>query len=196
MKPFPLFRLTRPAATTALISVSSVGMALALAFGIPELAQAQTAVAAPATMVVYPAKGQTPKQQDRDKYECHDWARGQTGFDPTQPSQPAPAAGMQSPSTGASTGTTDGTLAKGAVRGAALGELASNDAGRGAAVGVLGAAAMERVKAQQAAQARHQQQAAQQQQLQQQQQAQRNQQRATYERAVGVCMEARGYAVK
>ena len=35
--------------------------------------------------VAYPAKGQTPMQQDRDRYECHDWARLQSGVDPSQP---------------------------------------------------------------------------------------------------------------
>jgi len=31
---------------------------------------------------IYPDKGQTKKQQDKDKYECYDWAKQQTGFDP------------------------------------------------------------------------------------------------------------------
>lgn len=33
---------------------------------------------------VYPRNGQSQKQQDKDRYECHDWAIGQSGFDPTQ----------------------------------------------------------------------------------------------------------------
>ena len=28
--------------------------------------------------------GQTQAQQAQDRYECHSWASGQTGFDPTQ----------------------------------------------------------------------------------------------------------------
>ena len=32
---------------------------------------------------VYPRNGQTPEQQATDRYECHRWAVGQTGFDPT-----------------------------------------------------------------------------------------------------------------
>ena len=31
----------------------------------------------------YPQNGQTQEQQSNDKYECHTWARSQTGFDPT-----------------------------------------------------------------------------------------------------------------
>ena len=34
---------------------------------------------------VYPKNGQSDEQQSRDKYECHKWAQGQSGFDPTQP---------------------------------------------------------------------------------------------------------------
>lgn len=33
----------------------------------------------------YPKNGQSESQQSTDRYECHDWARGQTGYDPTQP---------------------------------------------------------------------------------------------------------------
>lgn len=39
---------------------------------------------------VYPRNGQTPEQQSADRYECHSWAKTQTGFDPT-----LPAAGTQ-----------------------------------------------------------------------------------------------------
>ena len=33
---------------------------------------------------IYPRKGQSDAQQARDRYECHAWARDQTGFDPTR----------------------------------------------------------------------------------------------------------------
>ena len=35
--------------------------------------------------IIYPKNGQTKDQQAADEYECHNWARSQTGFDPTQP---------------------------------------------------------------------------------------------------------------
>jgi hypothetical protein len=35
-------------------------------------------------LIAYPKNGQTPEQQATDKYECHRWAAGQAGFDPTQ----------------------------------------------------------------------------------------------------------------
>ena len=40
------------------------------------------AVAAAAEPEVYPAKGQTPEQQERDEFECHQWATKDTGVDP------------------------------------------------------------------------------------------------------------------
>jgi hypothetical protein len=36
-------------------------------------------------LIVYPKNGQGAEQQAADRYECHSWAKGQTGFDPTQP---------------------------------------------------------------------------------------------------------------
>ncbi len=35
-------------------------------------------------LYIYAKNGQTEDQQSRDRYECHIWARQQTGFDPTQ----------------------------------------------------------------------------------------------------------------
>ena len=35
------------------------------------------------SLYMYPKNGQTPEQQAADRYECHTWAKGQTGFDPT-----------------------------------------------------------------------------------------------------------------
>src|SRR5260370_34218937 len=34
---------------------------------------------------IYPAKGQSQAQQDKDRYECHAWAVQQTGVDPSNP---------------------------------------------------------------------------------------------------------------
>src|SRR5258708_40123507 len=35
-------------------------------------------------LYVYPTKGQSQAQQDKDRYECHTWAVQQTGFDPSK----------------------------------------------------------------------------------------------------------------
>jgi hypothetical protein len=36
-------------------------------------------------LIIYPKNGQTKEQQAADQFECHNWAKGQSGFDPTQP---------------------------------------------------------------------------------------------------------------
>jgi hypothetical protein len=36
-------------------------------------------------LYAYPKGGQSTEQQTKDRDECHQWAVGQTGFDPTQP---------------------------------------------------------------------------------------------------------------
>ena len=46
----------------------------------------QGAPQAPSDLIIYPKQGQSKDQQAADEYECHNWAKGQTGFDPTQAS--------------------------------------------------------------------------------------------------------------
>jgi hypothetical protein len=41
-------------------------------------------------LIIYPKNGQSKDQQAADQYECHSWAKGQTGFDPTQPAANSP----------------------------------------------------------------------------------------------------------
>lgn len=130
--------------------------------------------------IVYPAKGQSMEQQNRDDGECYVWAKQNTGIDPLSPPQAAPA---QTSSTGG------GERARGALRGAlggaVIGEIASDDAGKGAGIGaVLGTMRGGR-DARQKQQAREQQ-------AQDQQQGQVN----TFYRAYGACMEGRGYTIK
>jgi len=33
-------------------------------------------------LIIYPAEGQSKKEQARDKYECYEWSRTESGFDP------------------------------------------------------------------------------------------------------------------
>jgi hypothetical protein len=141
--------------------------------------------------VIYPAKGQDAKQQDLDKYECYNWSKGQSGFDPAQPA-PQQAASVQPNPNQNQTGKVVGGMVVGAAGGAAVAELTHHSAGRGAAIGALGGGVLMHAKEKQAAQAA-QQQAAQQQ---VQQQAARNQQKSLYDRAFGACMEARAYVIK
>ena len=41
---------------------------------------------------VYPRQGQSEELQAKDRYECHNWAVSQTGYDPTQPTGDMPEA--------------------------------------------------------------------------------------------------------
>src|SRR6187455_1284340 len=92
-----------------------------------------------ATPIVYPAKNQTPAQQQKDEGECNAWAKQNTGVDPvvlasTPTTAPAPAAAPP-PSSGR-----DGSRARGAAAGAVIGEIANDDASEGAAVGAAAGA--------------------------------------------------------
>lgn len=51
----------------------------------PPAGTAQGAPDAPDDLIVYPKNGQSNDQQAADRFECHSWAKRQTGFDPTQP---------------------------------------------------------------------------------------------------------------
>lgn len=134
-------------------------------------------------LVIYPAKGQNQQQMEKDKYECYAWAKGQTGFDPMQAGSTPQSAPQGQPIGGERVRGAAG----GAAVGAAVGAIAG-DAGRGAAAGALGGAMIggmrQRQKTQQQAQA------------QQQQAAAKAQQQDNYNRALGACMEGRGYTVK
>jgi hypothetical protein len=140
--------------------------------------------------IVYPAKGQSEEQQSRDKYECHQFAVKESGFDPTARAAASPAP-VASP---AQSGATGGA-ARGAARGAAAGAVGgaiAGDAGKGAAAGAgVGATAgavrkREQAKEQQAAAA----------QAQTSQQAAQGQAQGLYDRATRACLEGRGYTVR
>jgi len=137
------------------------------------------AVPARADVMAYPANGQSAKQQQKDQYECYQWAKKQTGYDPHAQAGTAPA--PQEPSTGAGRG-----AAKGAAVGA-IGGAIGGDAGKGAAIGAgVGAAGGAAKRRNQQAQA---------QQQQQQAQAQQQNQLTAFNNAQGVCLKGRGYTV-
>jgi hypothetical protein len=64
--------------------------------------QAGAGAAANTNLFAYPKNGQTAEQQSKDTFECHQWAAGQTGFDPTLAGS-APAAGAGANSAPAAT---------------------------------------------------------------------------------------------
>jgi hypothetical protein len=145
-------------------------------------------IAAPAAFaqqpLIYPSKGQSAEQQNKDQGECYVWAKQQTGVDPVAVAQ---AASSQPAPTGPQGQRAKGALG-GAAAGAVIGGVANDDAGKGAAVGAVVGTMAGGSRQRRTARA----------QTQQQQQAQQQTQGAlaTYNRAFAACMEGRGYVVK
>ena len=135
---FSHVRMTRSLVATVLASI------------LPFAVQAQQG-----KVFAYPNAGQSQEQQQADNYQCHQWAVGQTGFDPSQnyAAPPAQYAGQTPPAAsqqqgGGLLGIGGGGMFKGggmlgdAATGAALGAAGgalAGDAGKGAAIGALAA---------------------------------------------------------
>lgn len=166
-------------------------------------------VAASATAqapIVYPAKGQTAAQQQKDVGECAAWAKQSTGIDPAvlaATPAPVPTAAPPPPPPPPQGGQRVRGAARGAAAGAIAGEIVNDDASEGAkagaAVGVVagGSRARQDRRNQQQQAAQYQQQtAAQQQAAADQAEAQKQQQLSTYNRANAACLEGRGYTLK
>lgn len=142
-------------------------------------------------VVAYPANGQSDQQLDRDRYECHVWAVKQTGFDPSVPGVP-PHQRVR-----VVAGPTPSAVPGSAFTGAILGAMVSRprDAGIGALIGAVAGTAIgaasdaSRSQAQQAVvnneQARI-----------DAQTSQQESQAGGYRRAMGACLEGRGYTVR
>ena len=144
-------------------------------------------------LIVFPAKGQTQQQMERDKFDCYSWAKQQSGFDPMQTPAPAQPPPPQPPPGAAAGGVVRGG-AGGMALGAAIGGITGgwSGAGKGAAIGAVTGGIFGGLRSQ----ARNSQSAQAQQQYAAQQSAQYWQKRDTYNRACSVCLEAKGYAVK
>jgi outer membrane lipoprotein SlyB len=148
---------------------------------------------APSTQVyVYPTGGQSEAQLDRDRYECHAWAVKQSGFDPSLAQVPSHQRVQVMPSPPPAV-----DVAAGAATGAIVGAAVSRprDAGGGAIIGaiagaVLGAATgSAREQQAEAIQHRYDERDS-------QASARLAQQAGGYRRALGACLEGRGYTVK
>ena len=130
--------------------------------------------------VVYPVRGQSAQQQERDQYECHEWATKETGVDPLalaeQKLSTTPTPGSKghgaagSAGVGAIRGATEGDAAAGAARGFGIGRMIS----------VL--RAKKQLREHQSADA--------------QESTALHDQLDKYDRAYGACLTGRGYTVK
>ncbi|MCZ6838112.1 MAG: hypothetical protein O7G13_02440 [Alphaproteobacteria bacterium] len=142
--------------------------------GAPVAASAQSSPS-----IIYPARGQTVQQPKNDEGQCYVWARDYTGIDPFRSGQQSNQAANTQPQF---SGDRVRGAARGAIGGALIGKIASDDAGKGAAiVGTMAGGVRSRRR--------------QERQMQQAVQAQ-SATASTFERAFGACMEARGCVVK
>jgi uncharacterized protein YcfJ len=141
----------------------------------------------PQRVFVYPANGQSPEQTERDRYECHVWAVQQTGVDPSRADASAYERVIVQPANPPGSGTVAGLIG-GAIVGSIIG--GPRNAGAGAIIGgatgaVIGSASDANAQAQ-----------AQQTQQQFNQSAAAGRARAdSYRRAIGACLQGRGYTV-
>jgi hypothetical protein len=118
---------------------------------------------------VYPARGQSPQQQQQDQAQCHGWAMQQSGVNPGAP--PPPSSG-------------GGQVVGGAARGAAVGAVGGaigGNAGKGAAIGAATGALIGGVRRREERRAAE---------------ASQAQASDAYYRAYAACLEGRGYTVK
>jgi hypothetical protein len=148
----------------------------------PPAAPAASTESVDARIYVYPARGQTPETTARDRYECHLWAVRETRFDPSRSgATPAPRVVVVRDGPTRQEAATSGAIG-GAVVGAAVSH--PHDSAEGAIVGavlggVLGAASVPADSPPPQATspdpaAGH---------------------AADYRRALGACLEGRGYSV-
>lgn len=135
----------------------------------------------------YPLHGQPPQQQDRDRYECSMWATQQTGFDPSAPGVPPQQQVRVVTGPPPGSGTVAGVVT-GAILGAAIGGpwRGPGPALAGAVVGgAIGTAAEQSARQSQTVTVTD-----------QRALAQIQQQASNYRRALGACMDGRGYSVR
>ena len=130
-------------------------------------------------LMIYPKEGQSPEQQEKDKFECYGWAKNESGFDPMAPPTATEAPPKQQ--------APKGGVLRGAARGAVVGEIVDDDhqtgAKAGAAIGGMRRADQKHKEAQA------------QQQWEEEQQQIYAEKRNRYNRAYSVCLEARDYSV-
>lgn len=166
------------------LSVISLAVALGVAFS----AHAEERV------FVYPAKGQSEKQQSEDRYHCHQWAVKASGFDPLSAGIDQPEYVRVPVPENPNRGATGKGMLGGAIAGAAIGEIGSDHAGRGAAIGAIVGALLGNISEQKGEQQSREQ-------AEEQARAIYSDRReiaigrANYRRALAACLEGRGYVV-
>jgi len=162
-------------------------------------------VAAAQSLYVFPAQGQSEQQMEQDKFSCHQWAVGETKYDPMNPPAAQPAATgavIDEPLLNCSQYGAGKSAARGAAKGYVGGKVVDGKSSKstqlGAATGAIKGNQTKKACDQENAQRR---------QRNEQRRAQAEQQAAAtggpapgtaddYTRAYSVCLEAKGYTVK
>ena len=161
-----------------IICVSSFVMAILMAPSAAPLAQ---------DVFAYPNQGQSQEQQQQDQFECFNWSKQQSGFDPMA----VPRASAPPPQDKSSGPGTLGGAAIGGAAGAIGGGIAGGNAGKTAAIGAIAGGLFGSMKSNKQKNknknAR--------QDWERQQSAQYQQGRNNYNRAYTGCMTARGYTI-
>jgi hypothetical protein len=139
------------------------------------------AVVSIARPIVYPAKGQSQKQQTKDRGECHEWAIQQTGVDPAKLAEETSSGDVYERHYSASRGAT-----RGALGGLAIGAIAG-DAGKGAAIGAGAGAIAGGVRNRRDLEMQHQ--------IYANAHAEQQAELQQYDRAYSACLSGRGYTV-
>ncbi|HHH43704.1 MAG TPA: hypothetical protein ENK49_06165 [Gammaproteobacteria bacterium] len=157
-----------------------ISAAVALLAMLPGLLSAQE-------LMIYPAKGQSSQQQEKDKFECYGFAKSQSGFDPMAPptttTAPPP---KEAPQGGVGRGAVGGALG-----GALVGAITGNTK-KGAAVGAVGGGLLGGARRSE----QKQRETHKQQQWEQREVQNYAQNRNNYNRAYAACLEGRGYTVR
>ncbi len=147
-----------------------------------------TGLALSQELVIFPANDQSDEQMEKDKYDCYQWAKNQSDFDPMAPPKTETAPPQQQAKQG---GAVKGA-ARGATVGLAVGAITNNSKGTSAAAGAAAGGLAGGMKKQD--QAKQQKQA--EEQWAQKEAANYTQKRDGYNRAYSACLEGKGYTVK
>jgi hypothetical protein len=137
-------------------------------------------------IVVFPAKGQTPEQQEADEWACLEWSLDQAGLGPNAGQQNVQAAGDAAKEQAKDA--TQGAAVLGAAKGAAVGAIFGaivGETGEGAGIGAVGGALKGR-KAKKQAEAQAEAKVA----------ADNKAKLDTIKKGMSACLESKGYTVQ
>lgn len=148
-------------------------------------AQSQNQISRSLNLYVYPAKGQSAEQQQKDESACYNWAKQQTGLDPAN----MPKVQGAAPTETTSTGEALKGGAMGAAAGAAIGAIVGGGGSEGALIGGLTGVVAGRRKGKK-------QEKQEQEQIQASVSAQEQENWNRYLRAFSGCIEGKGYTIK